>query len=255
VEAAVQEPSIERIRNATFALSVRGYDRNEVDALLAQIADWLETGGGGGAAAVEAVRTELEQIGERTAGILREAHQAAEGIRDDANAGVRQQLVDANNTAETVRSEAAEYAADTRDEADAYARKVRSEADAYASRTTAEIETELSEEREAAKKEAARTVADANKRKADIESVITDLEKRRDAVLAELDRLASGIAGTATEHRGAEANGEARDAGSDPNETEDFDLVEEGSDPSSTDETNVLSQDTDETTVIAAEKD
>ena len=238
------EPSIERIRNATFSLTVRGYDRNEVDAFLSQLADWLETGGGGGAAAVEAVRTELERIGEQTAGILTEAHQAAEGIRGDASAGVRQQLVDANQTTEKIRAEAAEYAADTRDEADAYARKVRGEADAYASRTTAEIEAEIGEDREAAEKEAARIVADANKRKADVESVIGDLEKRRDAVLAELDRLASGIAGTATEHRG-----EGGDAGSDPEDTEDLDLVEGmGSDPTSAGETE-------ETTVIATEKD
>ena len=46
-----------------------------------------------------------------------------------------------------------------------------------------------------------RIVGEANKRKADIEALISDLEQRRDAVLAELDRLASGIAGTATEHR------------------------------------------------------
>lgn len=238
----MQEPSIERIRNATFALTVRGYDRNEVDRYLAQIADWLETGGGGGAAAVEAVRTELEQIGERTSGILSEAHQAAEGIRADASAGARQQLVEANNTAETVRAEAAEYAADTRDEADAYARKVRSEADAYASRTTAEIESELSEEREAAKKDAARTVADANKRKSDIESVITDLEKRREAVLAELERLASGITGTASEHRPTEGDRP------EPEETDEVDVLGD-------DETSVLDEETDETTVIAAEKD
>lgn len=241
----MQEPSIERIRNAAFSLSVRGYDRNEVDAFLTELADWLETGGGGGAAAVEAVRTELERIGEQTAGILTEAHQAAEGIRADASAGVRQQLVEANQTTETIRAEAAEYAADTRDEADAYARKVRGEADAYASRTTAEIESELAEDREAAEKEAARIVADANKRKADTESVIGDLEQRRDAVLAELDRLASGIAGTATEHRGPEAGS----AGSDPEDTEDFELDDgKGSDP-----TAVLP--TDETSVLAAEKD
>jgi DivIVA domain-containing protein len=234
VEASVQEPSIERIRNATFSLTVRGYDRNEVDAFLAQLADWLETGGGGGAAAVEAVRTELERIGEHTAGILTEAHQAAEAIRADAAAGVRQQLVDANSTAERVRGEASEYAADTRDEADAYARKVRGEADAYASRTTAEIEAEIGEEREAAEKEAARIVADANKRKADVESVIGDLEKRRDAVLAELERLASGLVGTATEHRGPDA---------------------EPPDDDTSDKTNVLSEETEETTVIAQEKE
>ncbi len=126
-------------------------------------------------------------------------------IQGDASAGVRQKLLDANQTAENVREEAAEYAADTRDEADAYARKVRGEADAYASRTTAEIEGELAEERDAAKKEAERIVADANKRKADIESLIGDLEQRRDAVLAELDRLASGITGAATEHRPSES--------------------------------------------------
>jgi DivIVA domain-containing protein len=245
----MQEPSIERIRNATFPLSVRGYDRNEVDTFLAELADWLETGGGGGAAAVEAVRTELERIGEQTAGILTEAHQAAEGIRSDASAGVRQQLVDANRTSESVRAEAAEYAADTRDEADAYARKVRGEADAYASRTTAEIEAEIGEDRDAAKKEAEKIVVDANKRKADIESVIGDLEKRRDAVLAELDRLASGIAGTATEHRGPESNGESHDAephdaGSDPEETDDFEVVDAGgSDPTSV--TRVIATETD----------
>jgi DivIVA domain-containing protein len=248
VEAEVQEPSIERIRNASFSLTVRGYDRNEVDAFLANIADWLETGGGAGAAAAEAVRNELERVGEQTAAILTEAHRAGEDIRADASAGVRQQLVDANSTAESVRAEAAEYAADTRDEADAYARKVRGDADAYASRTTAEMESELAEDREAANKEAERIVAEANKRKADVESVIGDLEKRRDAVLAELDRLATGIVGTATEHRSEK--GESPDAGSDPDETDDFELVDaEGSDASARDDA------TEETTVIATEKD
>jgi DivIVA domain-containing protein len=250
------EPSIERIRNATFPLSVRGYDRNQVDAFLAEVADWLETGGGGGAAATEAVRNELERVGEQTASILTEAHRAAEDIRGDASAGVRQTLLDANQTSENVREEAAEYAADTRDEADAYARKVRGEADAYASRTTAEIEGELQEERETAKKDAERIVGDANKRKADIESVIGDLEQRRDAVLAELDRLASGIAGTATEHRGSDGSprAESPHAGSDPEETDDFELVDGGGpDPSVADPPD--SDDTEETTVIATEKD
>jgi DivIVA domain-containing protein len=245
----VAEPSIERIRNATFPLSVRGYDRTQVDAFLAELADWLETGGGGGAAAAEAVRNELERVGEQTASILTEAHRAGEEIRGDASAGVRQQLLDANQTSENVREQAAEYAADTRDEADAYARKVRGEADAYASRTTAEIESELAEDRDAAKKESERLIADANKRKADIESVIGDLEQRRDAVLAELDRLASGITGTATEHRGSDGKSDAAPLkGSDPLSGDDADIDDGG-------ETSVLDEDTEETTVIATEKD
>jgi DivIVA domain-containing protein len=197
----VDEHSIERIREAEFSLAVRGYDRNEVDRFLAELADWLETGGGDTAAGDEAVRNALERVGEQTAQILTEAHGAAQSIRDDAAAEVRQSLVDANLTSESVRTEASEYAADTRDEADAYARKVRSEADTYAERGRSEIEAELEEERAEARKEIERIVGEANRRKGEIEKLITDLEQRRDAVLAELDRLASGIAGTATEHR------------------------------------------------------
>ncbi|MDX6582478.1 MAG: DivIVA protein [Solirubrobacterales bacterium] len=227
----MDEHSIERIRQAEFPLSVRGYDRNEVDRFLAELADWLETGGGEQAAGVEAVRLELERIGEHTATILTEAHAAAQAIRDDASNQVRQQLVDANLTAESLRAEAGEYAGDTRDEADAYARKSRAEADAYAERMRSEADDEFGELRETAQKEGQRVVAEANRRKADIESVISDLEQRRDAVLAELERLASGIAGTATEHRGpkaAEPSGEGADTGDEIDDT---------------DETTVLSRD------------
>lgn len=197
----MDEHSIERIRNANFSHSVRGYDRAEVDRFLAELADWLETGGGEHATSLEAVRVELERVGEQTAGILTEAHAAAEAIRADAAAQVRQELVDANVTAESLRAEAGEWAGDARDEADAYSRKVRTEADTYADQTRSESDVEIEEERARATKEAERIVGEAARRKADIDSVISDLEQRRDAVLAELDRLASGIAGTATEHR------------------------------------------------------
>lgn len=197
----MDEHSIERIRNASFSHSVRGYDRGEVDRFLAEVADWLELGGGEQAAAVEVVRAELERVGEQTAGILTEAHAAAQAIREDAASQVRAQLVDANLTVESLRSEAGEYSADARDEADAYARKVRGEADSYAERSRSEADAEIAADRDGARKEADRILAEANRRKADVESVISDLERRRDAVLVELERLASGIAGTATEHR------------------------------------------------------
>lgn len=249
----MEEPSIERIRNATFSHSVRGYDRNEVDRWLAELADWLETGGGGGAAAVEAVRTELERIGEQTGGILSEAHQAAEAIRADASADVRQKLIDANNTAEALRAEASEYSADTRDEADAYGRKVRGDADAYASRTAAEVECEFGEAREAAEKEAKKIVADATRRKADVEAVIGDLEQRREAVVAELDKLASRITGTATEHRPASSEPSADEGDADEGddgEVGEHEIVDAGDD---TDEHE--SADQAKTTVISTDAD
>ena len=229
----MDEHSIERIRKADFPLAVRGYDRAAVISFLAELADWLETGGGEEATQIEAVRLELERIGEQTAGILTEAHAAAQAIRDDASAQVRQQLAGANLTSDSLRTEAQEYAADTRDEADAYARKVRAEADTYAERSRAEVEEELGEGRQAALKEAERIVEDANRRKAEIEKVISDLEQRRDAVLAELERLASGIAGTATEHRTAPPEAEEREQ-----------LDEDAEEPEeATDETTVLAKD------------
>ena len=39
--------TIEKIRNATFTLTRRGYDRREVDSYLSKLADWLEGGGSG----------------------------------------------------------------------------------------------------------------------------------------------------------------------------------------------------------------
>ncbi len=49
--------TIERIRNATFTLTRRGYDRREVDSYLCKLADWLE---GGARASVEGVRPPAE---------------------------------------------------------------------------------------------------------------------------------------------------------------------------------------------------
>ena len=193
--------SIDRIRNAKFSHAVRGYDRYEVDQFLSELADWLERGGDDEAAA-EQVRSELARVGEQVADILTEAHDAAQEIRDGASAEVRQNLVSANVTAESLRAQADEYAESTRDETDAYARKVRADADAYVEQVRGEADEALDEVRAGAQGEAERIVADANQRKRDIEAVISDLTERRDAVLAELERLASGITGTATQHRG-----------------------------------------------------
>lgn len=192
--------SIDRIRNAEFAGAVRGYDRGEVDAFLAELAEWLATGGADGAGA-ETVREELERVGERTAGILTEAHEAAEQIKGDASRETRQQLVDANVTAEGLRGSAEEYSEKTREEADAYAGRTRRDADAVVDRAKAALQAEAAETRAGAEREAEQIVADANRKRTEIEARIAELEERRDAVLAELDRLASGIAGAATRHR------------------------------------------------------
>ncbi len=207
----MRERSIDRIRNATFSHAVRGYDRHEVDRFLGELADWLEEGGEGETTS-ETIRAELERVGEQTGAILTEAHDAAEAIRDNAAAEARQKLVTANVTAESIRTSAGEQTAEIREEADAYALRTRTEADEHAEAARAEADSYASEQRsdaeaaaeaarEDAKRAAERIVAEANRRRTEIEETISDLERRRDAVLAELDRLASGITGAASRHR------------------------------------------------------
>jgi DivIVA domain-containing protein len=206
----VDRKSADRIRNASFSHAVRGYDRHEVDQFLAELADWLEASGGD--AASERVRDELERIGEQTSNILTEAHDAGQTIRSEAEREVRQTLVDANLKSEALRAEADEYAEQAREEADTYARKARADADGYAHKTRAdadgyaaaahqEADGARKEARGAAQREAQQVVEGATQRRRQIEKVISDLEERRDVVLGELERLASGLAGTATQHR------------------------------------------------------
>ena len=102
--------SISSIRNARFAHAVRGYDRHEVDQFLSELADWLERDGAVGDAS-ERVRAELARTGEQVADILTEAHDAAQQIREEASREARQSLVQANATAESLRSQARELAA------------------------------------------------------------------------------------------------------------------------------------------------
>lgn len=225
----MDQHSVDRIRNATFSLAVRGYDRHEVDRFLDELADWLEDRGED--ATSELVRAELERIGEQTADILTGAHDAAEAIRSDAEREVRQKLVDVNLKSDSLRADAEGYAEDAREEADAYARKTRADADGYAHKARADVDSYargVRQEADSAKKdarteaerEAQRVVEEATRRRKEIEKVISDLEQRRDAVLSELEKLASGLAGTATEHRGsappadAEAAGGVRSGGS-----------------------------------------
>jgi DivIVA domain-containing protein len=227
----VDPRSVDRIRKANFSHAVRGYDRHEVDQFLADLADWLDERGDD--ATSELVRAELERIGEQTSNILTEAHDAAQTIREEAEREVRQTLVDANLKSEALRSGADEYADETRQGADNYARKIRTEAathseqvrtdadeyagqlradaDADAQKMRTEFEASVKEQRAAAEQEAERIVKEASRRRRDTEAVISDLEERRDAVLSELERLASGLAGTATQHRGSPRAGDQAD--------------------------------------------
>jgi DivIVA domain-containing protein len=190
--------TIDKIRNATFTLTRRGYDRREVDNYLSKLADWLE-GGGADQVHSDTIKHDLQRIGRKTSQILTEAQDAAESLRNDAHNDARQIVEDARIRVESTRSDADKYAKQAREEAKAYAKKIRDEADGYAKRVRSEADDGASKKLSSAEAKAIRMVEEGTKRRREIEKVIADLQTRREAVVKGLEKLSSQLAGVATE--------------------------------------------------------
>jgi DivIVA domain-containing protein len=198
----VDQTSLDRIRNATFPSSRRGYDKQEVEKFLARLADWLETGAGDEARS-DTVKRELERVGERTGAILAQAEESAQQIRGEAEALAREALDEGNAQAEQTRQEADAYAKATRAEADGYSDETRKVAEKEAADTRAEAEAEARETIADAQAQARRIVEEGTRRREDIEAVITDLVRRRDEVLDDTDDLAAKLNSAVSDHRPA----------------------------------------------------
>jgi DivIVA domain-containing protein len=173
---------IDRIRAPGFAEARRGYDKREVDTFLGRLADWLETDAANEIGNV-AVTHKLEAVGRSTAHILMTTQQEAEELRQSAEEEGAKMLADAEATARR-----------TREAAEAYARETRAKADADARSTI-----------DAAEINARETVDEGERRRAQIEAVIADLEIRRDDVLADLDGVCHELAATIAGHRTPDA--------------------------------------------------
>jgi vacuolar-type H+-ATPase subunit H len=170
-----------------------------VDRFLLSLAEWLETGGADQGRS-DAVRRELERVGEETSKVLTEAHDVAERLRLQAEREVEGLTEGAQAQADRTRAEADKILAEAESVAETAAQKLRTDADAYATRTRTDADREADETLSKARADAKRVVEEANARKQDIESVIADLEARRDEVLESLERLSSELSGTATQH-------------------------------------------------------
>jgi DivIVA domain-containing protein len=212
--------TIERIRNATFTLTRRGYDRREVDSYLSKLADWLEVGGADQVHG-DTIRAELERIGQRTGKILTAAEDAARAMQAEAEEDARKIKEGAHASVEGIRSSADDYARKVRSEADAYATQIREEADAsiknerseadayatkrhdeadgYATRVRTEAEAKASEKVKAAEEKAIRMVEEGAARRRQMEKVIADLQSRREAIVKGLEKLSSQLAGAASQ--------------------------------------------------------
>jgi DivIVA domain-containing protein len=162
----VEQDSIERIRSATFSISRKGYDKREVERFLTKLADWLEAGGGDQARS-ELVKREVERVGEKTARILSEAEDSAEEMRTEAQEEAAQTLERARGKAAETRKSADEYARQTVDDAQAKARRI---------------------------------VEEGTKRRGEIETVLSDLVRRRDALLADVEQLTVELRAAVSAH-------------------------------------------------------
>jgi DivIVA domain-containing protein len=192
------------IRNVSFPVSVRGYDRRAVDAYVKHvnraIAE-LEVGRSPQAA----VRHALEQLREQTSGILQRAQETAEEItakaRQEAEASTAREkaeaaafVVNASAQADAERAEAAAVVARARAEAEQILANARAEADVeraeaaeVVAKARAEAEQILADSRAEAEQILARSRADAAERLQRSEKELAALREHAEARMRALD--------------------------------------------------------------------
>jgi DivIVA domain-containing protein len=202
-----------QLRTITFSETRKGYDKGEVREFLTEVASWVEGGGG------DVVRRRLERIAQKSANMLADAEDGAESLRREAEQEARESLEAAKSETDALRAdaeaEAREQLRDARAEANAgresanqYSNETRAKADEYAEQTRFEAKRESDELREDSSQEAEQTVrkaeqraeqliAEANRRRKDVEKVISDLGQERDGVVAQVRKLALELEGTA----------------------------------------------------------
>jgi DivIVA domain-containing protein len=174
------------IRDVSFSGSLRGYDREAVDAYVARVNSLiseLEVSGSPEAA----VRHALEQVGEQTRGLLEQAGQTAEEITLGA------------------RREAEESSARAKAAAEAIVAKANAEADEILGRSKAEAETIAAQAREEAaqrvqrsQEEVAALQEHAEARMGELAADTETIRQQRHALLDDLRGIAAQAADTAS---------------------------------------------------------
>jgi DivIVA domain-containing protein len=197
---------IDRIRVPGFTLGRRGYDKHEVDRFLARLADWLETDAPNEIGEM-AVTRKLELVGKSTSHILMTTEQQATELRKSSEEECAQMISEAEAAAQQTREAADQYAKQTRAAADQYAKQTRAAADQYGKQTHAAADADAQKAAEAAGAQARATIEEGEHRRAQVESVIADLEVRRDDALADLDALRKELGAAISSHRPAARNG------------------------------------------------
>ena len=182
----------DQLRKATFPQAIRGYDRDAVHELLDRVADFLDGSPGAVADRDPDLRRELERVGERTAGILTAAEEAAAKLREEAR----------------------EYAEAVRREADEESRAARLEASRKAEEIVSAAETRAEE-----------IVDEAIARRRTLDVRLEELTQRRDEIAEETARLADELMVAAEALRSGTQEPDTQPTGGD---AEDADAETEG---------------------------
>lgn len=142
-----RERLLSEVRNVSFPVAMRGYDRQAVDAYVVQVNDLI--------AELDATRSPdaavkraLESIGEQTGGILQRAQETAQEIVDRAESDAQQVRQDAERDAQSSRQDAERDAKSARQDAEREARSIREQAETRVSELQDEAETLRRRQRE-----------------------------------------------------------------------------------------------------------
>jgi cell division septum initiation protein DivIVA len=176
------------IRNPSFSVAVRGYERRTVDAYIERvnrvIAELEVT-----RSPQAAVRHAVERVGEQTKAILDEARESAERIIETARA-------EADEILGKAKAQAAELVVDASTEAD----RLRAEGEQLITRTRAEAEkivsraeADAAERRRKSEEELTRLHDDAQARMRDLQADTAGVWNERTELLADIEQLATRL--------------------------------------------------------------
>lgn len=167
--------SPDEVENLSFSASLRGYDRDEVDAFLKSLAADLR---------------EIEQRSERLYETLgQEMGDLLQHARDSADQMVREAEIEAG----MLREQAEKDAAKIRDEAAGLARSTKEESEATAARTVDAANKTAEETRSRAERDASDSIAKAEDRVRTLEARETDARERLHALRLQLLELSDQL--------------------------------------------------------------
>jgi DivIVA domain-containing protein len=193
-EATVHQARVPAdIRNVSFPVAMRGYDRDAVEGYVRRvnriIAELEVT-----RSPQAAVRHAVEQVSEQTKTILDEARESAEKITSTAE-----------SEAEEIAAQAKQKAADLVVSSSTEADRIRAESEELVARSRAEAEkivadaeAEATERRQQAETEIAQLQAEAESRRRDVEADTAKVWERRRELLGDIDQMATQLHEAAT---------------------------------------------------------